>query len=159
MTPIHLENERRPALKRVGEAGTQSNHKPHHQHGSPPSAHFSLGAKNWPPHQYPNLKDHLRNEPPKQLALKANRAVSMKTHKAISKWETEQVMSSDSTAHPKHSKIQLLACYHPQSTTQIADWNTSSVFLCKRPIFLSWSFGLRGKLQVWHVSRGLQVCS
>lgn len=79
----------------------------------------------------------------------------MKTHKAISKWETEQVMSSDSTAHPKHSKIQLLACYHPQSTTQIADWNTSSVFLCKRPTFLSWSFGLRGRLQIWCTVRSL----
>ena len=35
-----------------------------------------------------------------------------------------------------------------------ADWNTAPDFLWERPIYLSWSFSLRGRLHVYHTSRG-----
>lgn len=43
---------------------------------------------------------------------------------------------------------------HPQGIVQTAGRSTSSVLMCKRPIFLSWSFSLRGRLQAYHISRG-----
>lgn len=46
----------------------------------------------------------------------------------------------------KQSKRQFLEYYLPQHTSQIADWNTPLVFLWKRPIYLLWSFSLRGRL-------------
>lgn len=38
---------------------------------------------------------------------------------------------------------------------QTKDWNTPYLFLWKRPICLSWSLGLRGRLQILYTYRGL----
>ena len=46
-----------------------------------------------------------------------------------------------------------------QGTGHVSDWNKFSVFLTKRPISLSMSFGLRGRLLVWHTYKDLQRCS
>ena len=43
----------------------------------------------------------------------------------------------------------------PQGTAKRAEWSTPPVFLWKRPIGLSWSFSLRGRLLVWHTFGGL----
>lgn len=42
----------------------------------------------------------------------------------------------------------------PKGIFQITGWNTP-VFLWKRPIYLSWSFSLRDKIQVRHTPWGL----
>ena len=54
---------------------------------------------------------------------------------------------------------EFLANYHMNSTAQTSCWNTSQVFLWKRPIYLSWSSSLRGRFQVCRTSRGLKVLS
>lgn len=44
-------------------------------------------------------------------------------------------------------------------TVQMADWYTPQVFLWRRPICFSWSFGLRVSLLAWHTPRGLLRCT
>lgn len=53
---------------------------------------------------------------------------------------------------------QFLDNHHSHDTTQIADWNTFSVTLWKRPIDLTWTSTL-SRLRVWHTFRGPLVCS
>ena len=48
----------------------------------------------------------------------------------------------------KNMERQFLAGYHSQGTAKTADWNTTQVFLWKRPIYLAWSFSLKKRLQV-----------
>lgn len=45
----------------------------------------------------------------------------------------------------KQSERQLFTGYHSQDIAQTADWNIP-------PIYLSWNFGMRGRLQVCHIS-------
>lgn len=50
------------------------------------------------------------------------------------------------------SERQILGGYHSQGTAQTAVLNIAPVFLWNRPTYLSWSFRLRGRLQVCHTS-------
>lgn len=73
-------NEKETTWKQVGEAGTQSHHKPHPRHGVPwlggnlkPGA-SPWGAKVWIPHQVSQLWRHtLERWTPKHLTFKTNR--------------------------------------------------------------------------------------
>lgn len=53
----------------------------------------------------------------------------------------------------------ILGQLSPSSTAQTADWNTLPFFLWKRPISLCWSFGLRHRFLVWHITRIILRCS
>lgn len=52
----------------------------------------------------------------------------------------------------RDSSWQVVTC-----RAQAAYWNTAPVHLWKRPIYFSWSFSLRVRLQVCHISRGFRV--
>lgn len=54
------------------------------------------------------------------------------------------------------SKKYFLAGCYTQSTAQTGDWGTHLSFCIRKPLCLFWSFLLRGRLQVWHTSSGLQ---
>lgn len=90
--------------------------------------------KTWTPHWHPSFWDlHWREELPKHLALKANGACIHKTHKAIANCEV--VLRGLIWTH-----LAIL-----QGPVQKHLTETHQVFLGKRPICLSESFGMRGR--------------
>lgn len=80
----HQANEKETTLQEVGEAETQPYHKPHHWEGVPhlggnsKSRRESEGVE--PYMRHANFQDlHLRDKPPKCLALKGHGAFIHKT--------------------------------------------------------------------------------
>lgn len=92
MTPIHQANKRRPALKKVEEAGTDSWHKSSpNTVNSPSEGNSKLRASpeeqiRLNPHgSTPTFKDHLRNEHTKPLALGSQWSLCPEGHSKLRK--------------------------------------------------------------------------
>ena len=104
-------------------------------------------SKGFAPYMWhPNFQNlYVRDQLPKHLALKANRAHAHETYKAIANWE----VSLEELTHVDSPWLYSMA--------RCTGWVKCPVFLWKMPICLTWSFSLKGRNSIelqlaanWH---------
>ena len=145
---IRQTRKKKPTSKWLGEAETQSGHKPHPQRSQKngkethnlETLNLSLKSKRFEPHiWYPSFEDlHLRNQLPKHLALKDN-------------WGEKKPIGPSSIRLQWSKKYFLPNSYgfiwltpHPRTCTDVTTWN--AWFSVKEAWLLILKLGLKGQM-------------